>query len=138
MPRHVKATANAIQRSRRDWYAFHYECRQKAMALDKDIIHAYLEAVKNLLPPVMTMFGGLLADYPERRAYEIAAVYGLDVNLLNPWYLTTEGWDEFQILWQQLPEPINLFKSKTVHTPGVQIGNLYTLYTLPDEVQPPG
>jgi hypothetical protein len=101
-------------------------------------MHTYITATGYIKPPEMTVFGGLPGEWPERKAYELAAVWHLDIHLINPWYLTTQGWDEFQARWQQLPEPINLLKSKTVHSPGVQIGNLYTLYTLPDEAQPPG
>lgn len=75
----------------------------------------------------MTIFGGARFDHVTPSAYKLAAERGIDASLLNPWYLTAEGWTEFQRLWQQLPEPVDLYTP-----PCVQVGELYTLYTTND------
>lgn len=134
MPRkQLRATAAEVQRSRRDWYAFHFENREKAKTLQPALVQTYLIATSQIKPPTMTVFGGLEESYPENRAYHLAAQYRIDVNLMNPWYLTSEGWDEFQRLWQELPEPVDLYTP-----PCVQIGQLYTVSTMPSESQPTG
>lgn len=131
MPRPIRATAKEIQRSRQDWYIYHLNYRQIAQALPADIVRAYIQATDAVAPPKMTIFGGLPGDYPDRSAYELAARLRLDVNLINPWYLTAEGWADFQALWTQLPEPVDLYTA-----PCVQVGELYTLSTMPAEASP--
>lgn len=136
MPRRIRATAKQVQRSRRDWYVWHYGQRELAKKLPVSTLHTYLSALGYTTPPRMTVFGGLEADFPDRRAYEIAAVWGLDIHLINPWYLTNEGWEQFQALWQQLPEPFDIYLD-SVHTPCVQVGDLYTIVHMPALSKPP-
>ena len=133
MPRHIRATAAEVQKSRAEWYQFHYENRQRAKAQDRDTLQAYLYAASQIQAPQMTVFGGLSHDWPERQAYVLAGRNRLDVELINPWYLTDAGWNEFQRLWAQLPEPVDIFSTP----PCVQVGDLYTLYTLPADANPP-
>lgn len=132
MPRKIKATARQVQIARRDWWAFHYEQRQRAKQLTSDQAFAYQYIASAIKQPEMTVFGGVHDTYPERLAYEMCGKQGLDVNLVNPWYLTDEGWSQFQDLWNQLPEPVDLYTP-----PCVQIGELYTLSTMPAESEPP-
>lgn len=130
MPRKKRASAKQVHQSRRDWYVYHYENRQTIKALPPSMYQKYLYVTSMVEPPQMTVFGGLASDYPERQVYELAAKYGLDVNLINSWYLTDDGWACFQALWQALPEPTDLYTDACV-----QIGELYTLYTLPAEAE---
>ena len=137
MPRPLKATAKQVQRARRDWYTFHFEQRRKALTLPVGSVQTYITATGYITPPQMTIFGGLPGDWPDRKAYELAAIWHLDIHLINSWYLTAEGWEQFQTLWQQLPEPVDTY-SKSVHKGCVQIGDLYTITTLPPGSRPPG
>lgn len=133
MPRRIRATAKEVQRARAEWYQFHYENRQRAKAQDRDTLQAYQYAASMIAAPQMTVFGGLAHDWPERRAYELAGRDRLNVDLINPWYLSANGWNEFQRLWAQLPEPVDILSTP----PCVQVGELYTLYTLPAGAKPP-
>ena len=133
MPRHIRATAKEVQKARGAWWSFHYENRQKAKALNAYELHSYQHCTSLIGQPRMTVFGGLEGDFPERRAYQIAAQSNLDVNLINPWYVSEEGWQTFLALWHELPEPVDIFSTP----PCVQIGELYTLYTVPAEAEPP-
>ena len=135
--RQIKATAKAVQRARRDWYTFHYDNRQQAKILSHDQLERYQYAASMIEAARMTIYGGVPGDFPERQAYEIATRYRLDVNLINHWYLSEAGWEEFQRLWRELPEPVDLYQSETVHTPCVQIGELYTLSTMGADAEPP-
>lgn len=132
MPRHIKATAKKVQLSRRDWYTFHFDNHEKVKNLPSEILHKYQYVASMIESPTMTIFGGLPGDYPKREAFELCGKHELDANLLNSWYLSEDGWNAFQDLWSQLPEPVDLYT-----TPCVQIGELYTLYTMPSESETP-
>lgn len=120
MPRHIRATAKEVQKSRAEWYAFHYEQRQKARNLHPSRLESYQHITRLIAPPKMTVFGGVTGDFPERRAYEIAYNSGLDVNLINPWYLSEAGWQTFQNLWAQLPEPVDILTEGAVQVGGLK------------------
>lgn len=132
MPRHIRATAREVQKARAEWYEFHYEHRQLARALTPEQLQNAQYSAAMVSPPTMTVFGGLPAEWPERQAYHFANRYRLDVSLINPWYVSEAGWEQFQSLWQQLPEPVDLYTERCV-----QIGDLYTLSTMPGEARPP-
>lgn len=132
MPRTVRATAKEVQKSRADWYQFHYKNRQRAQTLSPHELLSYQTAARMISPPQMTVFGGVAHDWPEPQAYRIAKGSGLDINLINPWYLSNEGWDQFQSRWQQLPEPVDILSTP----PCVQVGELYPLYTMPEDSKP--
>lgn len=128
MPRIIKASARKVQEARGGWYAYHFENRQMAKVLPEDTLKRYLSVASMITPPKMTIFGGVPEDYPERAAYEAAERYGLNIHLINPWYLSEEGWRTFQELFTALPEPVDLYTEQCV-----QVGELYTLYTMPEE-----
>ena len=133
MPRkEIKATAREVQKARAEWYSFHYENRQKVKHFDNEKMQTYQYTASMIMPARMTIYGGVADDWPERKAYELAGQYKLDVNLINHWYLSEAGWEEFQRQWQQLPEPVDLYPG-----PCVQVGDLYPLYTMPAEAEPP-
>jgi len=131
MSRKLKISAKDIQASRGDWYQFHYENRQAVKAMPDDMLRSYQYIAGAIEPPHMTVYGGVPEDWPERKAYELCNKFELDVNLINPWYLSEAGWNELQKLWAQLPEPIDLYTEGCV-----QVGELYTLSTVESEAKP--
>jgi len=108
--RQTKITAKEIQRSRRDWYAFHYEKRAKFKALGEHDQHVYMEAAMRVSPPTMTIFGGFKENWPtSEESRMLGQIQGLiDFDLACPWYVSDYGWNAFQELWKQLPEPVDL------------------------------
>ena len=126
-----KATAHDVQVARRDWYVYHFENRQAAKTLTESERQSCLTICAAASPPQMSVFGGTVFDHLTPQAYKLADERGIDANLLNPWYLSDTGWDDFQRLWRALPEPVDL------STRGcVQIGELSTLSTV-DEIEKP-
>lgn len=124
-----KASAREVQKSRGNWYAYHYEMRQLALALPPEKVKSALFICGEIAPPQMTVYGGVPESYPERTAYDLANRFELDVNLINPWYLSEAGWDDFQVKFQALPEPVDIYESYP-QPACVQIGELYTLSTM--------
>lgn len=133
MPRRIIATAREVQKARAEWYSFHFDNRQQIKAMDARTLEAYRYAAGMITPPQMTVYGGVAHDYPERQAYSLASRMRLDVNLINPWYLSDAGWEQFQKRWAELPEPIDILST----SPCVQVGELYTLSTIGPEAKPP-
>lgn len=132
MPRTIKATASAIQQARAEWYEFHFNCREQIKAMPAEEIQRYQTAVSMITAPQMTVYGGFAEDYPEQAAYHIANRYHLDANLMVYWYVSEQGWQDFQKIWAQLPEPVDLYTSACV-----QIGELYTLSTVSPSLSTP-
>jgi hypothetical protein len=132
MPRAIKATAHAIQQARAEWYEYHFNCRAQIKAMENEEVQRYQTAVSMISAPQMTIYGGLEEDYPERTIYPIAEHYHLDANLMVYWYVSEQGWQDFQKLWTQLPEPVDLYTS-----PCVQLGDLYTLSTVSPTLSTP-
>lgn len=110
MPRVMKITARDIQKARANWYQFHYEKRAKFKALSINEQHIYEHAAFRIPPPTLTIYGGLPGDYPTSADIRtLMSIQGMrDTDLANPWYVSEAGWQEFQELWQQLPEPVDL------------------------------
>lgn len=129
MPRKIKA--KDVQRARRDWYVYHFDRREQVKAMPQDDQERLMTICATLPVPQMTVFGSARFDHIPPSGYKLASYYGYEATLLNPWYLTEDGWDEFQRLWAQLPEPVDLYTP-----PCVQIGELYTLST-GDEIETP-
>ena len=134
MPRkEIKATAAEVQKARAEWYSFHYASRQKVKTFTDEKMQTYQYAASMINPAQMTIYGGVAHDWPERKAYELAGRYKLDVNLVNHWYLSEAGWEEFQRLWRELPEPVDLFIE-----PGVQLGDMVLTTVNQTEASPRG
>jgi hypothetical protein len=130
MPR--KITAKDIQQARAEWYEFHFNCRAQVKAMSAEEVQRYQTAVSAISAPQMTIYGGLAEDYPEQAAYRIADRYHLDANLMVYWYVSEQGWQDFQKIWAQLPEPVDLYTSACV-----QVGELYTLSTVSPNLSTP-
>lgn len=122
MPRKVRA--KDIQRARGEWWSFHYDLRQKVKALNVEQLRNLQYVCSLISPPVMTVFGGASFDSIGRDVYELASKYRIDPLIVNSWYASDEGWNQFLDLWKQLPEPVDLYTP-----PCVQIGELYTVST---------
>ena len=134
MPRKKeKITIEDIQIARGGWYQFHYEKRQKYLALPINTQHIYEHAAMRISPPRLTIYGGLPGDYPSREELEIlGTIQGMaDFDLANPWYVSQAGWEAFQQLWTNMPEPVNLYTA-----PGVQIGAVVHIVHNQGELSP--
>jgi len=105
MPRKVKSSE--IQVQRRDNYAYHFQMFAKFQALPPAEQALLKRLARNIQMPGLTIWGSL--DYSEE---ELTAIYALGVAnaLPDPWLLmpiyTEVGWQEFQRLWKELPEPV--------------------------------
>jgi hypothetical protein len=124
MPRHLRTTTDLVQKIRASWYEVHYSRRQQCKNMAPEQANLYRRALEILPAPTMTVYGSVPNDFPPREHFQIAGQFGLDVELLNQWYWSDFGWNDFQALWKALPEPVKLY-------PGgcVQLGELSTLYT---------
>ena len=135
MPRNPKLeiTADEIQACRAAWYEYHYNARQYVKALPDYIRRLYQNVCNTIVsPPTLTVYGGVPHDWPPADAFYLAVKHGLDGNYINPWYLTEPGWEDFQRLWKQLPEPINLYPQGCV-----QIGPVVlSVHNLAEETPP--
>jgi len=127
----INITSKQIQTARGDWYTYHFANRQLFKALPEAVQHAYQTLNATLTPPSMTIFGGVVHDWPPRATFEAAAKHGMKIELMNVWYLSDEGWKAFQELWQALPEPVG----ELYTAPCVQERELYPLSTV-EEMQP--
>lgn len=134
MPRElVKMTAKDIQRSRAGWWKFHYEKRATFKALPIGDQHMYQNAARLISTPELTIYGGLSGDWPAAAELRtLAHVQGIrDFDLANPWYVSDEGWQQFNELWNQLPEPVDLYTDGCV-----QVGTVVHTVHKRAEVQP--
>lgn len=135
MPRPlVRLNAKDIQRSRGNWWNFHYEKRQKFLSLPVNEQHTYQNAAMLISPPEITIYGGLPESRPSRDEMRVLmSVQGMkDVDLANPWYTSDEGWQQFNELWQQLPEPVDDLSTKGC----VQVGAVVHSFHRRAEVEP--
>lgn len=120
MPRKLKIRAKEIQLARRDWYAFHFEKRTTFKNLSEGEQNTYRYAAMFISKPIMTIYGGLQESYPSRDEFcALARIQGLqDFDMANQWYVSDEGWQMFQNLWNQLGEPIDLWTEDAVQVDG--------------------
>ena len=119
-------SSKQIQRIRGNWYVFHFNMRQAGRLRDP-IAQKKCQAACELLPRVqLRLFGGIAL--PGHYSYQLARQIGVDVDLLNPWYLSDAGWENFQTLWKSLPEPVDLSTGAYV-----QIGELSTIVHRDDD-----
>ena len=96
-----------VQRTRRDNYAFHFECRQYVKSLPPELQMCYLEASRDTIPPKLNPYGA--DSYSEGEwaiIIRLAQSRGLQAYYINQWYVTDEGWNEFQQQWKTLPEEV--------------------------------
>lgn len=131
MARKLRTTVELVHQIRACWYEVHFERRERCKNMNEATKHLYQKALDILPAPTMTVYGSVPHDWPPIDHFKVAAQFGLDVELLNPWYWSSFGWDDFQKLWKNLPEPIKLYTKGCV-----QLGELYTLYTEEHDLGP--
>ena len=132
MPRRWKIRAIDIQRSRANWYEWHIQARDFIKALPAPERIRYENAALQLTPPALTIYGGVPHNWPITEEFVAAARLGVDMNYVNPWYMTRAGWDELQRQWQLMPEPVDLYTEACV-----QVGDVVLTVHSADEKTPP-
>ncbi len=123
MPRKVTSNEVDYQQVRADNYAYHYQCRQYALALGAKKMTLVANAVETLPRPQLNVYGNF-CDFSVdewRQVYRVAGGLGMEAAALLWWYWSDAGWQDFQSQWAELPE--------VVHMPCVQPAQLSTLYT---------
>lgn len=133
MPRkQLKMSARDVQQSRSEWWQFHYEKRAMFKALNPNEQHTYQNASMLISPPTMTIYGGLPEAWPTRDDFRaLSRVQAMeDIDLCCPWYVSEAGWQMFNELWNQLPEPVDLYTSGCV-----QVGDVvHTVHNRADVI----
>lgn len=112
MARKVHYKPAEIQRIRGEWYSYHFNLRQMANALDAEELTRYRAAVDMLPRYELHWLGGSWLgggdDVYPLELHTVCARFSLNWELVNAWYLSEWGWAEFQRLWKELPEPMEL------------------------------
>lgn len=104
--RRIKITADSIQRDRMENYISHFETRNLVKAMEVEVQEQLVRISRHLPKPVLNAYG--CDSYTDQENYDICQLgnaEGLKADILNPWYISEEGWADFQSQWQQLPEP---------------------------------
>ena len=100
-------TPKTVNRIRRDNYVHHYECRKHMQSQVEDVLVKYQLAADHFVSlPILNTYG--CDSYSEEDINGIIRIsnsYGLEAGYLNNWYLSEEGWANFQKQWDGLPEP---------------------------------
>lgn len=98
-----------IQRCRRDNYVSYFDDRERFKSLSVELQDVYRKLASRLPMPRLNVYGCSDLSYDEERALIMLAVHsGVDVNFLNPWLVSEEGWQNFQDQWADLPEPMEV------------------------------
>lgn len=95
------------------WHRYiNYERHFQARALIKELpaapIAVLAEMINHLAPfPLLNMLGDVGPTWlPPITWATLVTSCSVDIaHLFNPYYLSSDGWQGFQILWQNLPEP---------------------------------
>ena len=99
-----------IQKIRRDNYITHFEAREYIKALPPELQMCYLEASRDVIPPKLNPYGAdSYSDSEWLIIIRLAQSRGLQAYYINQWYVTDEGWAEFQRQWQELPEEVQIY-----------------------------
>ena len=100
-------TPGYVQLRRRDNYVHHFECHKFIMAHPEEELKHYRHLLQYIQPPILNPFG--CDSYDEEQEKEIIAIARSeaiqDASFLISWYLSDEGWQDFQRQWDELPEP---------------------------------
>ena len=105
MTRTIKITSQYIQLCRRDNYVHHFECHKFMMANPEEEIKHYQHISQYVQAPILNPFGCDSYDEVQwNQIFKIATAEGLKAVYLVPWYLSEEGWQDFQKQWDQLPD----------------------------------
>jgi len=100
-------TMDKIKQSEREKaYIFHYENRQTVKAMPPEMLEAYKLASESSPTPSLDQFG---QDTYTQNDWNVimqeAITHRLTrPRLLNPWYTSEEGWQQFQQLWHKMED----------------------------------
>lgn len=92
-----------------------------------------LRILSEMLPPCnITVYGGPPHNWPPELAYMLAKQYKIeDVQWLNPWFVTEEGWQGYKTAFENLPEVVCLSTP-----PCGQNGGVVQVIHRSDEIKP--
>jgi hypothetical protein len=94
------------QKERAENYAVHFNCRQMFKAMDESTQARIRNVCEVLRSPKLNIFGN--DDYTEeeyKRLVDLANQNGVMASMCLSWYTSDHEWDNFQVQWQNLPEP---------------------------------
>jgi hypothetical protein len=94
-----------IQSQRCDNYAAHFATRTLVRSMPAEEVEPMAHYADLHLPfPILNILGAAYAHWIPPRQVKILSRLTI-LPILNPWYLSADGWAGFQILWTALPEP---------------------------------
>lgn len=98
-------TGQELARIRANWWSWAYELRQTVKSLD-DYHREQLRILSEMLPACkITVYGGPPHDWPPADAYRLAKQYRIDdIEWLNAWFITEEGWQSYVTAFNDLGE----------------------------------
>lgn len=108
-------TAEKINQRRGENWEEHYEFRRFALTHPRR--EEIGRAVATLPRPSLGVTGGAVvcgkawaacSTHDAAQFLEIGKLYGVSYWMLLWWYWTTEGWQEFNDLWANLPEVVHI------------------------------
>jgi hypothetical protein len=133
VPRQKKIkTGKDLELIRGSWYVWARNYRQLVKNFDQHE-RDEIEILSKMIPPCkITAYGGPPHNWPPDLAFMLARQYKIkDVEWLNPWFATEEGWQEYKTAFENLPEVVNLYT-----TPCVQNGGVVQVIHRIDEIVP--
>ena len=94
------------QSQRAENYAVHFNCRQMFKAMDADIQQRIRNVCEVMRPASLNMFGNdNYTEKEEARLIDLANQNRVPASMCLIWYTSDSAWDNFQVQWQNLPEP---------------------------------
>ena len=115
-PPHLKPSKLLAIRQR--WYRWAKKMRQEVAALSLTERSALEHLCDNLsIVTRVSYYGGPTYDWPPPDALKLARQYNVDFDYLNPWFITADGWQSYQMAWKKLStDPKNLWISAKLST----------------------
>lgn len=97
-----------IQNERAVSYSNHYQNRYLFRQLPPELQEKYRQASTLVPTPVFDIYGrDRYTEYQWREIMNVAVDFGLqNPRLINPWYVSEDGWKQFQHQWQEADEEI--------------------------------
>jgi hypothetical protein len=108
-----KRKVDTVHSLRADNYVWHFGARHFARAFPDRVLVARL--VERLPRPRLGLFGQEVFDDMELGEwlmpvgyYELSNRFDIHPGRLLHWYWSDDGWHDFELLWQELPEAVDL------------------------------
>jgi hypothetical protein len=89
-----------LQKSRQENYCRHFECRQQILAMGLDERVRYVQAAEKAPKAILNKYGSddrTQGDW--LKVFDLAIRHKLNPRMVNAWYVSQEGWEEFQSEW---------------------------------------